>query len=85
MAPFEFHQIHCSDGVSDVDYDAEVRSALHTILWSQESNGARQLQIRILVHPFEFRKAQCSDRVSDVAMLKLVQLHDTLVSGPKYV
>ena len=63
---FEIRQTQCSDRVSDVDYDAEVRSALHTMLWRQELNRDRQRQIRIMADPFEFHEIHCSDRVSDV-------------------
>ena len=31
--PFELHQTQCSDRVSDVDYDTDVRSTIHTTLW----------------------------------------------------
>ena len=64
--PFEFHQNQCSDRVSDVDYDGEVRCTLHTIIWRRELNRGRRRQIRILVDPFEFNQTQCPDRVLDV-------------------
>ena len=61
--PFEFHQTQRSDRVLGVDYDSEVRSTLHRILWRQEPNRG---YIRILVDPFEFHQTQCSNRVLDV-------------------
>ena len=36
--PFKIDETECSDGCSDVDYDGEVRSTLHTILGRYETN-----------------------------------------------
>ena len=64
--PFEFHQTQCNCRVSDVDYDAEVRSTLHAILWRQKPNGSHQRMIRILAYLFKFYPTKFSDKVSGV-------------------
>ena len=64
--PYDSPENWCTDSILGVDYDGEVRSTLHMILWRQEPNKHRQRQTRILADPFEFHQIRCSDTVSDV-------------------
>ena len=64
--PSNFRQTNLTDRFSDIDYDGQVRSTVHTMLLRQEPNRGHQRHIRILADPFEFHQNQCSDRVSDV-------------------
>ena len=56
----------CTDAVSGVDSNVEVRFTLPMIVWRQEPNRCRQRQIRFWADPYDFDETRCTDVVSGV-------------------